>query len=68
MKRTLEILIYEDEYRVVYEVENENGERIRKVRSFSRNVHGKVHLMTFLIGYLGIYNSITKEFKKEYER
>jgi len=52
-KRGIEIVVYDDEFRVFYDVK-ENGVVVRKVRTFDKSVRGRLMLLAFVMGYLGV--------------
>ena len=58
-KTTLEIIIYPDEYRVVYD----NAET-RVVRTFSKDFSGRLDLLCFLMGFLGLDLKIGRRFRE----
>jgi len=58
-KTTLEIIIYPDEYRVVYD----NAEA-RVVRTFSKDFSGRLDLLCFLMGFLGLHLKIGRRFRE----
>ena len=62
MKKTLEILVYKDEYRVIY-----NGEKAKLIMTFPKSYQGRLDLLAFIMGYLGINLEIGKRFKEIYK-
>ena len=59
-KTTLEIIIYPDEYRVVYD----NNAEARVVRTFSKDFSGRLDLLCFLMGFLGLHLKIGRRFRE----
>jgi len=62
-KTSLEIIVYPDEYWVIYD-DNTNNARV--VKTFPKSYSGKLDLMSFILGYLGINIGIEKRFKEIY--
>ena len=60
-KTSLEIIIYPDEYWLIYDDHKVNA---RRVITFPKTYSGRLDLICFLMGYLGINLKIEKRFKE----
>ncbi|RLF35174.1 MAG: hypothetical protein DRN03_05620 [Thermoplasmata archaeon] len=60
-KSSLEIIVWENEYWVIYD-DNTNNARV--VKTFPKSYSGRIDLLCFLMGYLGINLKIEKRFKE----
>jgi len=61
MKKSLEIIIYDSEIWVVYD---DNEVNARRVITFSKDFSGRLDLLCFLLGYLGLDLKIGRRFRE----
>jgi len=60
-KTSLEIIIYPDEYWVIYDNHKVNA---RRVATFPKTFSGRMDLLAFIMGFLGLDIKIGRRFKE----
>ena len=61
MKKSLEIIIYDSEIWLVYD---DNEVNARRVITFPKDFSGRLDLLCFLLGYLGLDLKIGRRFRE----